>query len=123
MNPDDSTGERRGVSSTGERRGVSRSSGGLRRPQSISAAKMAGSLEQARQIGDSGAVRRAGPRDSGYPRHPWGLSNRRLQRIEKHACNVETGLLHDFLKAGRTGHIDLGQARPDNIESDEQQAS
>src|SRR3982750_4734532 len=47
----------------------------------------------------------------------------RLERVEEHRRDVETALLRDLLKAGRAGHVDLGQAVADHVEADQQQAA
>src|SRR5438874_1323202 len=48
---------------------------------------------------------------------------RRLQRIDEPLRDIETALLRYFLEAGRTRHVDLGQAIADHVEADQQEAS
>ena len=40
-----------------------------------------------------------------------------FQRINEHAGNVTTRLLHDLLKAGRAGHVDFSEVIADHIQS------
>src|SRR5574341_1615291 len=47
-------------------------------------------------------------------------ANRLLQRVQEHAGDVEAGLLGDFLEAGGTGDVDLGQPVADHVQPGEE---
>src|SRR6185295_8596027 len=44
-----------------------------------------------------------------------------FQRLRKGAGHVESGLLADLNKPGRTGHVDLGQVVADHVQPDDEQ--
>src|SRR5438309_550759 len=48
------------------------------------------------------------------------LEDLTLQRLDEHHGDVKAGLVLDFDKAGRTGHVDLGQVIADHVQSDQQ---
>src|SRR5665647_441341 len=45
-----------------------------------------------------------------------------FQGVEQHAGDVETGLLGDFLEAGRAGDVDLGEIVADYVKANQQQS-
>ena len=48
---------------------------------------------------------------------------RGFERLYKHGCHVKPGLIVDFLKTGWAGHVDLGQAVTNHVESNQQQTA
>ena len=68
------------------------------------------------------AIRRNACYGDAAPRGSDKLGMRRaIQGVDERLRNVETGLLHDFLKAGRARDVDLGEAVADHVQADQQQ--
>ena len=86
-------------------------------------------LERERRAVEQGdvAIRKMRPRErkNRHDNAARGATQARgsFERVDEHRRDVEARLIADFLKAGRTGDVDLGQAVADDVEPDQQQAT